>query len=538
MSATSGLRWLDEEDQPLEELLKACYVNDTSKVLTLIQSGVNVNDSNDDKDTPLQVAASQGHIGLVILLLDNGAIIDQPNKVGYTPFLHACREGRDKIVELLIQRGASPYNTTYFGATALTLACAGGHIEVIKFLISIRSEVNPKIKLISISPTPLMAAVISGKRMACSLLVTRGADIDASHPNLEGLNSLILSVICNNPNIVYTLLDMGANPRKTIGTKKKLDALQCAEYLKNDNIINIIKTFYGNRFLKDTVVKEVDLRDVIKENDIKMLSQLINEMKTTKRIPFFEYGTTLLMYTVFLGTIDSLRLVFETFGQKDNQEGRYGMTALMFAIIIGENDFIKYLLQKECDTRIQSNDSFTALDLAYYSTSIDKEILIMLQKSYYGKYFNDKKGTFPNFEKARSSNTFNKSLIIPIKSGFLSKFNLKVGFSDSYESDYSKKNNSKTNGREKFLQEYETMKFPKNNLTRFITADEILRNEKICDILHEPTYDDYIKLAYRMSLVCFIIKFKKNTCKLKTKLYTKILLPNYMRYIKHYVIIL
>uniref|UniRef100_A0A0K0E183 ANK_REP_REGION domain-containing protein n=1 Tax=Strongyloides stercoralis TaxID=6248 RepID=A0A0K0E183_STRER len=511
MSATSGLRWLDEEDQPLEELLKACYVNDTTKVLSLLQSGVNINDSNDDKDTPLQVAASQGHISLVILLLDNGAIIDQSNKVGYTPFLHACREGKEKIVELLIQRGASPYNTTYFGATALTLACAGGHIEVIKFLISIRSEVNPKIKLISISPTPLMAAVISGKRMACSLLVTRGADIDASHPNLEGLNALILSVICNNPNIVYTLLDMGANPRKTIGSKKKLDALQCAEYLKNENIINIVKTFYGNRFLKDTVVKEVDLRDVIKENDIKRLSELIDEMKISKRIPFFEN--------------ESLKLVFEAFGQKDNQEGRYGMTALMFSVIVGDNDFIKYLLQKECDPKIQSKDSFTALDLAYYSTYIDRETLMMLQKSYYIKYLNNKKGNFYSFEKTRNTNTFNRSLMSPLKSGLFSKFSLKVGFSDSYENEYVKKNNNKMNGRDKFFQEYQTMKLPINNLTRFITADEILRNEKFCNILHDPTYDDFIKLSYRISLVCFIINLKR-----QKKLYTKLLLIGNMRY--------
>uniref|UniRef100_A0A0N4ZMG8 ANK_REP_REGION domain-containing protein n=1 Tax=Parastrongyloides trichosuri TaxID=131310 RepID=A0A0N4ZMG8_PARTI len=502
MSATSGLRWLDEEDQPLEELLEACYANNTDKVKLLLSKGiVNVNDSNDDKDTALQVAASQGHTKLVSLLIDEGALIDQPNKVGFTPFLHASREGHLKVLEILIQHGALPYHTTYFGATALTLACAGGHLEVIKFLISLRFEINPKIKLLNICPTPLMAAVTSGKPMACSLLVTRGADLDATQPNLMGLTALTLTIVFNNPNILYTLLDMGANPKK-MGIKR-MNALQCAEYLCNDNLVNILKSFNGNRFLKDTAVKEIDLRDIIKKNDIQKLCQLIEEMRQSKRTPFFEYGATLLMYTVFLGNLDSLKLVLDAFGQKDNQEGRYGMTALMFAVVVGDNDFVKYLLQRECDVRIKSKDSFTALDLAYYSNYLDRESLIMLQRLYYNKSIGDKKSGLSNFERTGSGHSLNKLFMRQKKSEIWFKISAKVGLSDSYEEEYAKRFN-KENGREKFLQEYDTMKCHKSNLTRFVMADEVLRNEKNCDILQEPSYDDYIKLAYRISLVSFI----------------------------------
>ena len=57
----------------MSKLHHACYKGDIDEVQLLIESGTDINNKNNDGDTPLFMACYHGYIDIVKLLIDNGA---------------------------------------------------------------------------------------------------------------------------------------------------------------------------------------------------------------------------------------------------------------------------------------------------------------------------------------------------------------------------------------------------------------------------------------------------------------------------------
>jgi ankyrin repeat protein len=140
--------------------LAASQENDTvlRSLLRREEARALVNATDVDGQTPLHVAAQQGHVSPVRTLVEHGAPVDARDREGTTPLMLACRRGNADVAAALLSLGADMNARDIHNQTALT-ACA-------------------------------IASRYSGNDEALRLLIARGADLSALTPQLRELPSV------------------------------------------------------------------------------------------------------------------------------------------------------------------------------------------------------------------------------------------------------------------------------------------------------------------------------------------------------------
>lgn len=102
-----------------------------------IEQGADIEKIGNHRYTPLQLAATYGHIEMVKFLLQQGAHINQQDSEGLTALHHAiwARQGHVKdMVNLLLSHGIDIHARTRQGLTALEIAKLVGLIEIVVLL--------------------------------------------------------------------------------------------------------------------------------------------------------------------------------------------------------------------------------------------------------------------------------------------------------------------------------------------------------------------------------------------------------------------
>jgi len=112
----------------------------------IIAAGAEIDAADNDGDTPLHVAALNGHVGTVKLLLSHGADMHKRGQLGSTALMHAATctcETSSETVKALIDAGASLEDKdTDIGSTALILACDFGIPESVQVLIDAGADIH------------------------------------------------------------------------------------------------------------------------------------------------------------------------------------------------------------------------------------------------------------------------------------------------------------------------------------------------------------------------------------------------------------
>ena len=128
-------------DDRISEMWQAVRVNDVQLVRSLLEQGVNVNESDNEDLTPLHYAAHNGWSDLADTLLNFGADANARDLYGYTPLMVATRNGTTPVVRLLLKRGADPNIEVRQGTgseveriTALKIAQQKGELEITALL--------------------------------------------------------------------------------------------------------------------------------------------------------------------------------------------------------------------------------------------------------------------------------------------------------------------------------------------------------------------------------------------------------------------
>jgi len=153
--------WLDNCGQtPI--LLAAAEGHEGVVELLLGRKDVKSGKTDDDGRTPLHFAALYGHEGVVQVLLELGDVNpDKPTKYGQTPLSCAAENGNKGVVKMLLKReDVSPDKADSNGRTPLCCASQNGHEGVVKILLE-RDDVNPN-KLDNSGRTPLSWAAQNG----------------------------------------------------------------------------------------------------------------------------------------------------------------------------------------------------------------------------------------------------------------------------------------------------------------------------------------------------------------------------------------
>jgi len=228
-------------------LLKAAEAGDLAAVNALLAKGARVSEASDIGITPAYVAATNGDAKVLRRLLDAGADTATMDASGDTLLMAAARAGNVDAVELLLDRGAAVnVADPHYGHTALMWAVRRNDIAITRLLLTrgasieahtrvgekpaarlpgagggshgvgiVRSGVPPQGEQ-QPTPggmTPLLFAARDGLLDAATLLVERGADVNAPDPN--GITPLMMALTNGQIVVARILLEHGADPTRS-----------------------------------------------------------------------------------------------------------------------------------------------------------------------------------------------------------------------------------------------------------------------------------------------------------------------------------
>jgi ankyrin repeat protein len=168
-------------------------------VATLLAAGADVGQRGVNDYTPLHLAAAQGDLRAVDILLAAGADPDEITSIDdlETPLEVAASGGHLLIVDRL-----RPLTTRrdWEGASE------AGEVAEVARLVGAGHDIDARD---GYGQTALMRAAHAGRSDAVRWLIANGADLD--HTSKFGLSALMLAVIAGHPRIVRVLVAAGAD---------------------------------------------------------------------------------------------------------------------------------------------------------------------------------------------------------------------------------------------------------------------------------------------------------------------------------------
>ena len=118
--------------------------NIVNRVKELIESGVDINQLDDEDDTPLISAIYFNQEEIVKMLIEAGADLDIQDSFGRTALFWACNKNMALLVQTLIKKCVNLDFVDNNGDTALTVSSICHYMEIVKLLIEAGADWNIK----------------------------------------------------------------------------------------------------------------------------------------------------------------------------------------------------------------------------------------------------------------------------------------------------------------------------------------------------------------------------------------------------------
>jgi ankyrin repeat protein len=139
--------------------------------MSLLDQGADINSRDERTQTPLHLAATEGHLEVVCLLLERGAEVDSRNKSGWTP-LHFASGEHVEISRVLVDHGANVNARQSNYWTAIHLSAYIGNLGVVRLLLGRGVDIHV---LTDEGETPYQLSLRRGHQKIADLLREHGA---------------------------------------------------------------------------------------------------------------------------------------------------------------------------------------------------------------------------------------------------------------------------------------------------------------------------------------------------------------------------
>ncbi|XP_067651536.1 ankyrin repeat and SAM domain-containing protein 6-like [Haliotis asinina] len=354
------------------QLFISCEQGDVVSVRTLLDD-VEVDSVDDDGNTPLQVAAANGHESVVRELIMKGAALDKPNVFGWTPLMQACRYGHSNVVGTLLQNQADINAINRYGASALTLAARGGHVATVGILVDYGIDLNGSEGVCEF--TPLLAAAQHGHDTVVRYIIDRGCDVNYRTPS-TGLTPLMLAALNGHMTTSQILIEQGGDPNLVNVNNKTPLAIATIRRKREVRGYLDRKTTNKPEVAPDEV--KPDIIDASKHGDITRIREILDIDLSQRDASAPQDGATPLMFAAMTGRLDIAELLVVRGCDINKQDTISGWTALMQATYHGKKNVAMYLLNTGADVTIQAKNGCTAFDMASLIDDVDTELLRQL----------------------------------------------------------------------------------------------------------------------------------------------------------------
>ena len=125
------------DSQGYTPLMREITAGNTARINLLINMGVNIN-IRTERGTALTIATNTSNEDIVELLIEKGGDIDQTDNQGNTPLMHVAQTGNVTIYLTLVSNNANIDLTNENGETAENIATNNGHTRIANGLKEIR----------------------------------------------------------------------------------------------------------------------------------------------------------------------------------------------------------------------------------------------------------------------------------------------------------------------------------------------------------------------------------------------------------------
>ncbi|KAK2741725.1 hypothetical protein FQN55_008224 [Onygenales sp. PD_40] len=178
-------------------------------VKLLLEKNANTEAPSEEEEafhTPLLLAAGKGYEGVVKLLLEKNANTEPRDEYGYTPLLLALERRDEGVVKLLLEKNANIELRDEDGYTPLLKAAEWGSEEVVKLLLEKNTNIESRD---GYGWTPLMRGARNGHEEVVRLLLEKNAKIDCV--NNHGKTALSWAAVKGYERVVRLLLENNAS---------------------------------------------------------------------------------------------------------------------------------------------------------------------------------------------------------------------------------------------------------------------------------------------------------------------------------------
>ena len=173
--------------------------------------------------TPLMQAVLSDDPTLTAALIDAGADVDERTLEGLTALHLAASVDANAVLDLLLDSGADPTLRSTNGMNALEHAAATGSVHVLGALVADSPDIDARSEVVTQGhgypidrgSTALGIAVRSGQTEAVEVLLSAGADVDATSDS--GNTALLLAVYSDQSVEMVTMLLAAGADRAVIG---------------------------------------------------------------------------------------------------------------------------------------------------------------------------------------------------------------------------------------------------------------------------------------------------------------------------------
>ena len=176
----------------------------------LIDNKANINDTDENGFTPLNITIESGDMELTKFLITNGANVNSLMQDGVSLIGYAIAQNNMDLLQMLIENGANVNNTNgdSWADTPLKTASRLGLDNVVRILLTRNADINA---VDMNGNTALHTAALNSQLSVVKLLLEKNPNLDIQ--NKVGNTALHLAVISGNIDIVGELVLKGANTR-------------------------------------------------------------------------------------------------------------------------------------------------------------------------------------------------------------------------------------------------------------------------------------------------------------------------------------
>ncbi len=373
-------------------LIKAAGNGDSELVEALLESGADINATNEQKQTALHNAANKGHTNIVKILLDSGANANATDMFGHTPLFIPVYIGALDIVEELLNAGAHvDARSRITGQTPLMFAVAGTRTRVVEKLLEKGADVNTKGK--AYNGTALMLASITGNIDMVRILLEKGADVNAMTVN--GRTAIMIAQALGHAEVVKLLEDAGVAKQTSVSLlpleayippyvvadakeKKPMNPQVAQAFLSRGAEIKaqgetalLVAAMQGDTAAVHALLDNgADINVKHKDGWTGLLLAAVNGHSQIVQVLLGKgadveakeklIGQTALIWAAKGGHVDTVKYLLEG-GANVNASDKYGGTGLTRAADRGQSEIVQILLKAGADIKAREKDGETAL---------------------------------------------------------------------------------------------------------------------------------------------------------------------------------